>query len=83
MTAFGDYEPEDAWHPLDEISEQIENLRNRVRLLFAGRTVPVLETIDDVFEAVIAARRSRILNPRDELRANDLDEDINYLRGRL
>ena len=80
MSVFADFEPEDAWDATDDMADQLENLRARVRLLLL---MPVFETLDDIADGVLAARRSRVFDARDELRADQLDEDIAFVRARL
>jgi hypothetical protein len=84
---FGDYEPEDAWHPDDSPGEQVENLRRRLILLLAAALAG-----DDDFElrdvlrliaAFVAITRLRDLTGRALLRADQLDEDIAFIRARL
>lgn len=79
---FGDFEPEDAWDRDDDPADQLHNLRRRARLLYLSRTVPPLDTLEQIAAAVTGARVRR-LTGRDALRADQLDEDIDYLRGRL
>lgn len=54
MSNFGDYEPEDAWHPDDPVLVQIDNLLARLLLL----AVVIHYTDRD---------RQRVLDLRDDL----------------
>jgi hypothetical protein len=81
---FGDDEPEDAWHPDDDPAVQLDQLRRRAALLWLfHRDQPPLNTLDDIADAVRRARDRGDLTPRSRLRADQLDEDIHHLRGRL
>ena len=81
--SYGDDEPEDAWHPDDPPHVQLDQLRRRALLLYLfERHPPPLHTLDDIAAAVAAARR-RTLTARATVRADQLDEDIIYLRGRI
>jgi hypothetical protein len=82
MTDFADFEPEDAWDRDDHPIDQLDNLRDRARLLYLFRTVPPLDTLDQIAAAVTGAF-ARALTAREVLRAEQLDEDITYLRTRL
>jgi hypothetical protein len=82
MTDFADWEPEDSWDAEDDPQVQLDNLRARARLLYLSRTVPPLDTLDQIAAAVTGAF-ARPLTAREVLRAEQLDEDIEYLRTRL
>lgn len=83
---FGDSEPEDGWDPDDSVAEQVDNLvrraellsRRRVRLAGDGAAA----TLDALSDIVRRARRKRLYG-RDLVRADQLDEDIAFVRGRL
>jgi len=83
---FGDDEPEDAWHPDDAVPIQVDNVLRRVELLLrrkhrlTGDTVP--EQLEQLTSLVRKARRRRLLG-RELLRADQADEDIDYIRSRL
>jgi hypothetical protein len=84
VTVFGDYEPEDAWHPEDPPAEQVRNLRLRLALLFSDP--PDEEDLRDELDVILAAltiARRRRLNDRNLLRADDLETDAHYVLGRL
>lgn len=83
MTVFDDWEPEDSWDADDDVADQLDNLRARVRLLYRMRPAPPLDFLDDIAEAVALARVARPLSAREVLRADQLDEDIIYVRARL
>jgi thiamine kinase-like enzyme len=84
MSDFADFEPEDAWDIDDTVPAQLNNLRDRVLLLHLfQREQPPVNTLDDIAAAVQQARDRGDLSPRSRLRADQLDEDIAYLRGRL
>jgi thiamine kinase-like enzyme len=84
MTAFGDWEPEDSWDRADDPLEQMENLRQRVLLLHLfQRHQPRVNTLDDLAAAVQAARDRQTLDARQTLRADQADEDIDYMRDRI
>ena len=79
---FGDYEPEDAWDRADAPDVLLENLRRRVRLLYATRPTPTIDTLADVALAVIVARARDDLTPRNMTRVVDLFDDIAFLSAR-
>ena len=84
---FGDAEPEDSWDRDDSPDEQLENLRRRV-LLLLGAAALARDTDDRrqalaVIAALVAVARLRRLVGRDLVRADQLDEDIAFLYGRL
>ena len=82
---FGDIEPEDSWHPDDPAPELVENLRRRVELLtrrrqvLTGSSAEILEKI----AVLVAKARRRRLTGRDLVRADQLDEDIAYVRSTI
>jgi hypothetical protein len=83
---FGDVEPEDAWDRGDSTDLLIANLIARA-ILLERRWVRVpgddpAATLDALAALVAVARRRR-LTGRDLVRADELDADIVYLRGRL
>lgn len=83
---FGDIEPEDSWHPEDPVAEQLTNLVRRAELL-EGRSLRAAysdphDTLD-VLAVIVAAARRRRLTGRELLRADQLDEDIAFIRRRL
>jgi len=86
FTLFGDAEPEDSWHPLDPVAEQLTNLVRRTELLTRQRVRTGATDPHDVLAAladlVLRARRKRLYG-RDLVRADQLDEDIVYVRSRL
>ena len=85
-TDFGDYEPEDAWHPDDTVAEQLRNLIARAELLDRRQLRFGSDDPHDILDAlatIVAAARRRRLDPRDVLRVRDLEEDIFFIRGRL
>ena len=83
---FGDDEPEDAWDADDSIPEQIANLVRRVELLIHGRVRLTGDSVGDQLDQLAAlvrkARRKRLLG-REKLRADQVDEDVVFIRSRL
>lgn len=77
---FGDDEPEDAWDVDDSIDEQLANLVRRARLLIA--TYSALAVLDALADVVRVARDDGVTG-RDRLRADQLADDIAYVRDRL
>ena len=80
MSEFGDAEPEDAWDPGDPVDELVVNLIHRADLLDATGTAA------DMLRALavrVALARTRHLFDADRVRADLLDEDIAFVRGRL
>jgi len=84
---FGDSEPEDAWHPEDAIPEQVRNISLRVALLDRGPRLPpgkhVRDVLDGLIRRVQAALDERDLNARQQHRANQALEDIEFVLLRL
>jgi len=82
---FGDYEPEDAWQADDPIPFQIENLLKRLDVL-AGKDGERgrFATLLDVIESRLRPWRDRYsdLTPRQQLRVDQLAEDLDFLRHR-
>lgn len=83
---FGDTEPEDAWDAGDTIPEQVDNLIRRLELLLRRRVRLAGDTVEDqlaqIARLVRSARRRRLIG-REIVRADQLDEDIAYIRSRL
>lgn len=84
---FGDYEPEDAWNADDTICVQIDNLLKRLDLLdgerdAAGRWRPVLTEIENRLRPHIERRNTGQLSERDELRVDQLVEDLAFVMDR-
>jgi len=79
MTGFGDTEPEDAWHPDDPLVVLLGNLRRRLDLLDLSVLDP-LDAIEDRLAAYIRRRPS--MSERDQLRIDQLREDLAFLRTR-
>lgn len=83
---FGDYEPEDAWHPDDSVLEQARNLAKRIALvdhLAATKGTspgPMLAAIRHRYELAL---RRRNLSDRDRLRLAQLGDDLELAEGRL
>lgn len=84
MTVFGDATPEDAWDRDDDPAVQLDNVIRRAVALNGRRprTTP-LRDLDDVAAFVFALRRTARLDAGELLRADLIDEDVAYLRGRL
>jgi len=86
MTEFGDDEPEDAWHPDDAIPIQLDNLVRRAELLTRKRVRlhgdEPRQVLDALADLVLKARRKRLLG-RELVRADQLDEDIDFVRRRV
>ena len=80
-----DAEPEDSWDATDSVAEQIQNLVRRAerltgrRLRMMGEPIDVLDTLR---ETVRRARRKRLYG-RELVRADQLDEDITFVVGRI
>jgi len=85
VSDFGDSEPEDAWDAGDTVPEQVRNLIRRVELLVR---YPVRvggdarETLAALRRLVRRARRRRLYG-RELLRADQIDEDIEFVESRL
>ena len=84
---FGDIEPEDSWHPDDDVHVLVDNLFRRLVLLRVERqhddNRPIEQLADEVFELVEVARARRDLDARDELRIRHLDDDLAHIMERL
>lgn len=84
MTGFGDYEPEDAWHPDDPFPVLVDNLLRRLDLV--ERRV-LLESRRDLLAAIERRvrrdRRRRRLSERDRRRLADVAVDVAFLRDRF
>ena len=83
---FGDDEPEDAWSPDDPVAVQINDLIRRVELLVGykvrfGEDHPTA-VLDAIAQLVVEARQ-RDLSHHDLVRADELDEDVAFVRGRI
>lgn len=83
-----DIEPEDAWDPGDRVEELVDNLIRRAELLTGSRTIiPISDglaaTLEELAHVVQLERARRVLSDRDVLRADQIDEDIEFLRGRI
>lgn len=82
---FGDDEPEDGWHPDDPFGVLVDNLFRRLALLEHETTSAIRHAQLDV----IASRLSRYqrtrggLSPRDQIRVDQLADDLALLRTRL
>ena len=84
MTDFGDYEPEDAWDVDDDPRDMVVNLRRRLDLLDRETGNDHLDDLIGVIEQR-AGRYRRIyeqLNERQQLRVDQLFEDLPVLRER-
>lgn len=83
--SFGDAEPEDSWDIDDSVAEQIQNLVRRAELL-TGRRLRLagepIDILDALRETVRRVRRKRLYG-RALVRADQLDEDITFVLGRL
>jgi hypothetical protein len=86
VTAFGDFEPEDAWDRGDPVPLLIDNLFARLALLGQTRLDDAQsddERLDDVTHLLAHARLRDDLTAADELRIDLIAVDIHYLRERL
>ena len=84
-SVFGDSEPEDAWQADDPIPLQIENLLKRLDVLDQigsprGRFGTVLDVIEMRLRPWVA--RKDTLDPRAQVRVEQLVEDLQFLRDR-
>lgn len=83
---YGDYEPEDAWHPDDPVRDLARNLARRI-VLVDGLAEPTGVSARSLLGAVQhryeAARRRRDLTDRQRLRLEQLGADIAHARSRL
>lgn len=86
MSGFGDYEPEDAWDPGDAVSVLLDNLRARMMLLESAISADFgfVAELDALDMRLSAWRLLRAMpSPRDRLRAEQLADDLDYVRSRL
>jgi hypothetical protein len=82
-----DAEPEDSWDRGDTIDEQLANLRRRAALLL----IAAARHSDDgdraraieVLSLIVRLARLRNVVGRDLVRADQLDEDLWFVLGRL
>ena len=84
MTVFGDYEPEDAWHPGDSRERLLLNLFRRLALLdgLADHQVRRMEPTEEIANRLAAWRIGRQdRTARDEERARQLLEDLIWVRS--
>jgi len=84
MTLFGDYEPEDAWHPADPRPELLVNLFRRIALLdgLADHQVRRMDPTEEIANRLAAWRTSKLdRTARDEERARQLLEDLIWVRS--
>ena len=84
ITTF-DAEPEDSWDATDALGFQLQNLIRRTELLTGRRwrlsgDPPVI--LDAITDAVRKARRKRLYG-RQLVRADQIDEDVVFVRSRL
>jgi len=84
VTAFGDYEPEDAWCTTDGVPELVLNLRRRVATLDGGN-VSQSETLEQLERRALTYVHAinRELEQRELTRAAELLEDVEWLRTRI
>ena len=83
--AFGDTEPEDAWHPEDPILVLADNLIRRLDILDGhdqpeGRYRELLQLIEQRLRPWLDRRGT--LSDREETRVAQLAEDLEFLRER-
>jgi hypothetical protein len=87
VIVFGDDEPEDAWDPGDPVPVLVDDLIRRVELLighgFRTGAGDTSGTLDAIADAVAAERARRVLEGHDLERADELNDDIATVRGRL
>lgn len=93
MSDYGDYEPEDAWHPDDEIEVQMVNIRARFELLglrlariqsVAPEPDELIAELDSMADAIRQHGSQRVrLQSADNNRTLMLIEDIEFVRERL
>ena len=86
MSLFGDDEPEDQWDAGDAVADLLDNLRARMMLLESSISadfgfVAELDALDMRLKAWRLLRANP--NPRDQLRAEQLGDDVAYVRSRL
>ena len=84
MSDFADYEPEDAWDAEDDPYDMARNLRRRLDALDEMHPEGGIdELIAEIEQRVGAYRRIREqLSERDQLRLDQLIEDLPVLRER-
>lgn len=82
MSAFGDDEPEDAWHPDDDPAVLTANLRRRLALLDGGPAQGSYPAMDFRL-AAWSTDRAATATPRQLIRALQLAVDLRHLRDRL
>ena len=90
---FDDIEPEDSWDTLDPIPEQLANINRRLVLLEQQRNPPRYppagtssygELVDAlVFRLWFFQQHRTALTTRDELRVDQIADDLEYIRDRL
>lgn len=87
MIVFGDIEPEDSWDRGDPVPVLISNLFRRLAVLgFARLTdddATDAELLGEVTHLLAHARLRDDLTERDQLRLDDIADDIGYLRERI
>lgn len=85
MTGFGDDEPEDAWDPGDPFPILIDNLFRRLALLESEPIGYNRRELLDILEGRLSRIRiiRGLLDPRAQLRLDQLIEDLAFLRTRL
>jgi hypothetical protein len=84
MTTFGDFEPEDSWHPEDPIPILIDNLFRRLALLERDDELVDRRVLLDVIEHRAARQRlRRDLSVADLVRLQDLADDLELIRAML
>ena len=84
-------EPEDAWHPLDDLAENIHNLCLRCALLDQGPRLPEGDDddntpagmVDELVRRVEAKLAQRNLSARDQHRANQILDDVEVVRAKI
>lgn len=86
--AFGDSEPEDAWHPDDNVRVLLDNLCKRCSVLgeprrFQGEPNDEELLADLEARAADVERRRDKLDPDDERRLIFVLDDITHIRRRL
>jgi len=82
VSAFGDYEPEDAWDPGDPLPLLIENLLRRLELLEGAVHPRRYGVLLDEIESRLDVFRNAHLPERDRVRFEQLMEDLETLRQR-
>ena len=81
---FGDYEPEDAWDVGDDPEDMARNLARRLDLLDRStQSRSIEDVIGELEHRLVPYRRLRDqLRERDQLRLDQLIEDLEVLRDR-